>query len=200
MHVLHLNSTDNYSIDILGLLPTEIGLYICLFLDIQSVLSCLQVSRRWHFLVSDPIVWRELFYRQPGWNISPRRINQLKRMTSAGNKSNKRKNSTAQFVGNMNGSSPIRMSSDLTFSLSSLSLRSPSLMSRDIQPPGSPVSMRGFNISDSKMAPLSLNWNELYKTRLELDHRWTSGEPRTMQITGHQDRYSLPIFSFRLVY
>jgi F-box and WD-40 domain protein 1/11 len=37
-------------------------------------------------------------------------------------------------------------------------------------------------------APLSLDWEELYKTRMELDRRWEKGEPKVMKITGHEDR------------
>ena len=149
-----MSSIDHNSADILGFLPTEIGLYICLFLDIKSVLSCLQVSRRWHFLVSDPIVWRELFYRQPGWDINIRRLMQHRRIGSAGSfrsrrKTNSHTQSMAQSVSNASGSSPFRLSYNLAFSLSSLSLRSNSVTSREIQPPSSPVSIRGLNMFSS---------------------------------------------------
>ena len=38
-------------------------------------------------------------------------------------------------------------------------------------------------------ATLSLNWEEMYKTRLELDRRWVSGEPKMLKMSGHEDRY-----------
>ncbi len=52
-------------------------------------------------------------------------------------------------------------------------------------------SHQGGNVDGTAIdvAPLALDWKELYKTRRELDKRWVNGEPRMMRIAGHEDRY-----------
>jgi F-box and WD-40 domain protein 1/11 len=45
-------------------------------------------------------------------------------------------------------------------------------------------------VRHSVMAPLSLDWQELYKNRHELDRRWLSSEPKMLRIAGHEDRYA----------
>ncbi len=40
----------------------------------------------------------------------------------------------------------------------------------------------------SQRAPLSLDWQQLYVSRLELERRWDKGEPKTSPIAGHEDR------------
>ena len=39
-----------------------------------------------------------------------------------------------------------------------------------------------------ELAPLSLNWQDLYRTRLQLDKNWLRGEPKATKISGHEDR------------
>ncbi|KAH8112387.1 WD40 repeat-like protein [Phellopilus nigrolimitatus] len=51
-----------------------------------------------------------------------------------------------------------------------------------------------------RLAPLALDWQRLYRTRAELDRRWTHAEPRTTRIIGHEDSvYCLEFDARRLV-
>ncbi|KAG8686098.1 hypothetical protein FRC11_009510 [Ceratobasidium sp. 423] len=76
---------DSDGIDLLGMLPPELALYILSQLDLDSVIACLAVSHAWRRLASDDTVWRTLFYRQPGWfvNIPRRRAQILSGQTSS---------------------------------------------------------------------------------------------------------------------
>ncbi|KAF8582321.1 WD40 repeat-like protein [Ramaria rubella] len=47
-------------LDIIGLLATEISLYIFSYLPPQTLLACALVSRRWRILADDPSLWKRL--------------------------------------------------------------------------------------------------------------------------------------------
>lgn len=55
--------------DFLSSLPHEISLYILLHLDFRSLLVASSVSRQWHGLAGDNILWRDLFHREQRWTI-----------------------------------------------------------------------------------------------------------------------------------
>lgn len=53
-------------LDIIGLLPTELSLYILSFHQYRDLLSCALVCRRWRTLADDPTLWKQLCAMQ-GW-------------------------------------------------------------------------------------------------------------------------------------
>ena len=48
--------------------------------------------------------------------------------------------------------------------------------------------IRASSVHIPRLAPLSIDWQKLYRTRAELDKRWISSEPKTTRLTGHEDR------------
>jgi F-box and WD-40 domain protein 1/11 len=55
-------------------------------------------------------------------------------------------------------------------------------------------------VTVARLAPLSLHWRSLYKSRLELDKRWVTGEATVTRIAGHSDSvYCLEFDSKRIV-
>ncbi|KAF8517527.1 WD40 repeat-like protein [Hysterangium stoloniferum] len=46
--------------DIIGLLPNELSLYVLSFLSYQDLLICSLVSQRWHVLANEPLLWKHL--------------------------------------------------------------------------------------------------------------------------------------------
>ncbi|GAA5858734.1 hypothetical protein JCM8547_004963 [Rhodosporidiobolus lusitaniae] len=62
-------------VDFLVSLPFELSLNILLNLaaevDYRSILACTAVSHHWRALALDPLLWRELFHRYPGWALNP---------------------------------------------------------------------------------------------------------------------------------
>ncbi|PWN28274.1 WD40 repeat-like protein [Jaminaea rosea] len=57
-------------LDLLRRLPHEISLLILLYLPThQSLVSLSAVSRYHRSLANDPLLWRELFFRNPGWTL-----------------------------------------------------------------------------------------------------------------------------------
>lgn len=70
---LHLVSAAHIAylsrIDFISSLPHEIALYILLHLSLSSLISANEVSRVWHQLALDNLVWRDLFHREKRWRI-----------------------------------------------------------------------------------------------------------------------------------
>ncbi|KZP15850.1 WD40 repeat-like protein [Athelia psychrophila] len=56
-------------IDIMSLLPPEVALYLLLFLDLPSIMTCTSVCKTWRALAGDNAVWRDLFHKRDGWVI-----------------------------------------------------------------------------------------------------------------------------------
>ena len=44
-----------------------------------------------------------------------------------------------------------------------------------------------------ELPPLSLDWGLLYKSRTQLESRWSQGKARMTRISGHSDRSALPL-------
>ncbi|KAI0356897.1 WD40 repeat-like protein [Trametes cingulata] len=65
--------------DILSHLPLELALELLSYLDLQSILSCLRVSRTWNQLARDNSIWRGLFSQKEkdGWRVDLRRASRL---------------------------------------------------------------------------------------------------------------------------
>lgn len=61
--------TGSTALDFISSLPDELSLYILLHLPLLSLLSAIEVSRVWHQLASDNLVWRDLFHRETRWRI-----------------------------------------------------------------------------------------------------------------------------------
>ena len=160
-------------LDIIRGLPSELALHILTLLDLRSVLACRSVSKYWNALACDTIVWRALFYQEvntKGWRIDERKARD--------SVSHESENSF--------------LARKRILSLISVSSRSPS---------DSPVT--GRRLSSSHLmpmgwAPLSLDWQKLYKTRSELDRRWQNDEPKMMRISGHDDRYLFIFFTLNV--
>lgn len=56
-------------LDFLSSLPYELSLYILLHLEREALLSASQVSKQWHYLSMDNLIWRDLFHREAKWRI-----------------------------------------------------------------------------------------------------------------------------------
>lgn len=162
------------SIDILSELPTEIALYVMLFLPAESQATCARVSRNWSSLASDKYVcvfvfflnsprtqsavrfsctsssalWREKFYMKPGWKV---------RSTFAE-----------------------RPSSSLGRTPSSVQTVRPSK-------------------SDERVG--SMNWKAIYQKRRWLENRWAnSAVANEVVLKGHADSvYALQFDGLKLV-
>lgn len=61
--------TESSTPDFLCSFPQEISLYILLHLDFQSLLTASTVSRQWHSLCFDNVLWRDLFHQEKHWRI-----------------------------------------------------------------------------------------------------------------------------------
>ncbi|CDH53445.1 wd40 repeat-like protein [Lichtheimia corymbifera JMRC:FSU:9682] len=60
-------SGDAYKYDILDRLPVELSQCILRHCDFETILVLSLVSRRWHFLCLDRILWRNLYIHHPRW-------------------------------------------------------------------------------------------------------------------------------------
>jgi F-box and WD-40 domain protein 1/11 len=139
------------------------------------VTACLAVSRTWRGLVEDNAVWRALFDARDGWRVdlsrgSPRRTG-----------------------GALDSTADLRQGDSVNRKLSIRSARSvgsarttKSSTSKRIN---SSLALSKLSICPGKIpAPLTMDWKELFKGRLELDRRWVNREPRVMRLSGHSDR------------
>lgn len=149
-------------LDIISLLPPEIGLQVFLYLDLNALAAVAAVSRYWSTLSRDMQIWRELFYRQPHWAVNPgRAARQRIRMNS------KASHASSTFA------TPSALYSRWGRN-SLLSLRS--------------VWTSEHHQFEVPPLTLALNWSDMYKTRLEIDRRWDHSEPRVNRLVGHSDR------------
>ncbi|KAF8583454.1 WD40 repeat-like protein [Ramaria rubella] len=224
------------SIDILSCLPPEIALYLLQFLDLKTLLQCLCVSHNWRRLSSDPLVWRTLFHANPGWEIN-NEIAQHRLSTSSPSSARVGRNNSMVSVATSfrndvdaalnrirrlqmpvtpphsqshppNSTSPAsngttyRQSFCSTTTSMEIALSHPSLI--------------GQSIPEGNLAPLTLDWQTLYKTRFEIERRvcginpaaTSSGdgevsvgsEPRVMKLAGHLDSvYCLEFDAYKIV-
>ena len=152
----------------MSFLPPEVALHLLSFLDLPSILACRSVCHKWRSLSSDSVVWRELFYAQQhdhGWRIDERKA---RRVVVERTKTRRRLSSAPSIPPPL--PSPTSLSPSIPLGAVSSPLR------------------KSTSLAAPTRAPLSLDWEELYKTRLELDRRWVKGEPKMMKIAGHEDR------------
>ncbi|TCD68452.1 hypothetical protein EIP91_010738 [Steccherinum ochraceum] len=62
-------------LDVVGLLPDEVALQVFSYLSWQSLVACSLVSKRWNFLASDQLLWRQLCgERDWAWRNKPRTL------------------------------------------------------------------------------------------------------------------------------
>ncbi|KAF8065261.1 WD40 repeat-like protein [Lyophyllum atratum] len=171
-------------IDILALLPTELALQILITLcatsapptdSLHALLTCRSISRTWRSLAEDNTVWRALFLAR--WNVdltrhTPRRRNPLR----------------------VPAPSPSSSTLDAVWTPPPTSMPTTPLLT-----PTKMGKMRMGNLNRNSVAsqapsvqqalehaPLQLNWQALYRTRLELERRWT-GTAVILSIAGHTD-------------
>ncbi|KAG2110902.1 F-box domain-containing protein [Suillus discolor] len=52
--------------NVIGALPTELSLFMFMYLPAASLLTCSLVSKHWHTLTTDQVLWRCLCYAH-GW-------------------------------------------------------------------------------------------------------------------------------------
>lgn len=153
---------ESRKLDIIALLPPEIALHIFLHLDPPSLATVAVVSRYWNVFSRDMQIWRELFYRQSHWTVNPARVaRQRIRMNSRASHASSTFATPAALYNRWGRNSL-------------LSLRS--VWTGEVPP---------FEVPPLTLA---LDWNDLYKTRLEIDRRWDCGEPKVNRLAGHSDR------------
>lgn len=146
-------------IDIITLLPPEIALQIFLYLDLTSITTVASVSSYWSTLSRDMQIWRELFFRQPHWQVNPMRAARRRLISRASRASSTFASPAALYS---------RWGRNSLLSLRSVANEAPYL--------------------EAPPLTLALDWIELYKTRTEIDRRWASGEPKLTRLAGHSDR------------
>jgi len=120
------------TVDIIARLPPELSIHLLSFLDLDSIIACLAVSRIWRVYSQDNAIWRGLFYRRTEWRLDLSRA---------------------------------RHSAATTRRVSYIPSISPEL------------------------APLSLDWWLLYKSRAQLENRWLQGKAKMTRVSGHSDRF-----------
>lgn len=153
--------------DIISYLPPEIALQVYLSLDLHALAAVAAVSRYWNTLSRDTQVWRELFYRQPHWAVSPgRAARQRLRMNSRASRASSTFATPAALYHRWGRNSL-------------LSLRS--VWTSDTPPSDMPP-------FEAPPLTLALDWMNLYKNRLEIDRRWAHSEPRVNRLAGHTDK------------
>ncbi|KAF9777520.1 WD40 repeat-like protein [Thelephora terrestris] len=57
------------AVDIVARLPPELSIHILTFLDLDSIIACLAVSRIWRIYAQDNAVWRGLFFLRTDWRL-----------------------------------------------------------------------------------------------------------------------------------
>ncbi|KAF7978763.1 hypothetical protein HWV62_44794 [Athelia sp. TMB] len=193
-----IDQSDNViavtGIDILSLLPPEVALYLLLFLDLPSIITCASVCRMWRSLAGDNAIWRDLFHSHDGWVIdmprarargwTPSLRKDLSQFTYANN---------TRFSNALEEWSRQRLSSYST-------TNSPIHTPQRLLTPSRRCSLPVSTYESDYFAPLALDWRALYKTRLALDHRWAHEEPQVARISGHADSvYCLEFDSTRII-
>ncbi|KAF8511294.1 WD40-repeat-containing domain protein [Gautieria morchelliformis] len=222
------------TIDIIASLPPEIALYLLLFLDLRTVLVCLGISRNWRRLASDPLVWRTLFH-QPGWEINNELAHRRISAASPLHTRNRRSNSMVSVATSFRNEVDLalsrvrRLQSPPTFS------HYPSEFPHGPSPTHGTPRRQSFcstitateiallssspmksSIPEGALAPLTLDWQALYKTRYEIEKRvcgippqmrsvddgepYVGAEPRVMKLAGHMDSvYCLEFDAYKIV-
>ncbi|EIN14477.1 WD40 repeat-like protein [Punctularia strigosozonata HHB-11173 SS5] len=174
-------------IDILSALPPELALNVLLHLDLPSIVACLSVSRTWRAFAEDNAVWRALFDARDGWRVDLSRWSKTLVL--------------AQSV-------PIVEAGTVDCTHRRLSMRSMRSMGSSRTTKSSTTRRINYSLSFSKLpispedipAPLMIDWRKLFQSRLELDRRWASAEPRVLRLSGHSDSvYCLEFDSKRII-
>lgn len=191
------------NLDIISQLPQEVALYLFLFLDLPSILTCMSVSQKWRALAEDNAVWRELFYDRSGWAVD------LPRARARGWTPSPR-DSVMEY--SLYTASTSNVSSRLGHVIeewgrrrliSQTTTRSASLSPQSLAPysPWRRSKLSEPSIDElGDLAPLMLNWRALYRTRRDLDHRWAHEEPKLARLSGHSDSvYCLEFDSTRII-
>jgi F-box and WD-40 domain protein 1/11 len=146
-----------------------------------DILSCLRVSRHWQRLANDNLIWRGFFYRS-GFGIDANAARQLA--------------STLQVpppspLTPMTPSTPSSPISSLTKFAYYIPAYHASMRS-------SVSSFNTYNSLESTLqiiraepsallAPLSLDWKDLYKKRCEIEEKVAVAEPQRFSISAHSD-------------
>lgn len=183
----HSTLLPSKKFDIVSHLPPELALHIFSYIvDLDSLASIARVSKYWNVLGSDTQIWRDMFMRRNGeWVINPTRAAVIL----------KRQLKTQQRV---------RMDSQASNATARSSFISPAIL-YNRWGRNSLLSLRSLNrkaaseqaTSSSSYAtspyieapPLTLDWKSMFRSRFEIDQRWTSldWEPRTTYFKGHSD-------------
>ncbi|KIM27908.1 hypothetical protein M408DRAFT_329826 [Serendipita vermifera MAFF 305830] len=190
--------------DLLRKLPDELSIYILLCLDMPEILSCLRVSRHWNRIASDHQIWRGFYYRA-GFSIDARAAQEAQAHAQQ-----IALQSAHQSMGSPSAPSistpPSSPMARLAYYLPSYpaSLRT-SRSTTSSNPDGeahlrrasaaSNWSATSFNGNITRtgnlhgLAPLSLDWRMLYKTRLLISSRLSSPSytPALIKLLGHKD-------------
>lgn len=159
------------------MLPFELALEVFKYLDLHSILACSAVSINWRAVALDMKVWRDLFLRQPGWKVD---------VSLAASKKN--------IIPSIH---PSVSTSSRPFALSFV-LPSSSQSLNAVTPAGSPnpdAAATTTPVLDCAIGqPVSLDWHGLFRTRRELEQRWTDSKfrPEIREFVGHKDRWAKP--------
>lgn len=192
------------------------ALYVLLFVDLKTIISCLLVSHNWNHLASDPLVWRTLFYTE-GWDVN----NELaQRLLSGIRTRSGRNNSLISVAASVRNEIDVALNRMRRVPVQSSPQRARSQFRQSIASTTTSVDMSsslwGCSALEGTLAPLTLDWQTLYKSRHEVDRRvygnpaspalaapegnTTCSPPHVMTLSGHTDSvYCVEFDAYKVV-
>ncbi|KAJ7595019.1 WD40 repeat-like protein [Mycena floridula] len=175
-------------VDILSLLPTELALHILVLLcshtyptahtvltqssldpaadPFPALIACLAVSRNWKKLASDNSVWRALFTSRWGSINDKKAEDYLMRQQRSSRKKLGLQPHTSVYMKPREPSFHRRSST-----VGGREMGIPSNIHKRLPPLPTEIEAEDFS-STSASVPLTLDWRNLFRERLELERRW----------------------------
>ena len=174
--------------DILLDLPPEISIYILLHLNLHDLLNCQLVSRYWHILASDNLIYRDLFHRF-GWQLAEHVKDTPPPSPAYTPPTLSRSSSFNSLSLGMSRSNSFNRSSFAhavakNRPFSNLAMTSPA----DGSNSGFIDTLNSLPSTPLNLKPTSLDWYQLFKSRLQLENHWFGAcEPKIDFLDGHTD-------------
>jgi F-box/WD-40 domain protein MET30 len=187
-------------IDFLGALPTELGFKILCYLDTPSLCNAAQVSRRWHQLADDDVVWHRMCEQhidrkctKCGWGLpllDQRRLRHEKRrieLRASGRSLNDDVTPTAEST-----AAPTTLV-HRTSNTSDTTTGTKRSCPEDADAPSPEASKRSCTSMESTRdqlatyfdQPKKRPWKDVYKDRFKVGTNWKNGRFTTRIFKGH---------------
>ncbi|CED82835.1 Beta-TrCP (transducin repeats containing)/Slimb proteins [Phaffia rhodozyma] len=160
--------------DILSQLPTEIALYILLFVPAETQVICSRVSKNWALLASDNNLWRDRFQSNPRWKLRPTFLTTIEPPVSV----------PSSLVAQLS-LSPIASRSSV---ITTATIASTTTVSQPIRPALQSRTSSLFGRPQERSGLATLDWKYLYRKRRWLENRWGRSElGKETVLEGHSD-------------